>query len=51
MNTNDISIWFPMYYVNTNCFPASINPHSSRVEYPLADTSSIIMEYTWTSKR
>ena len=26
-------------------------PHSSRVEYPFADTSLIKMEYTWTLKR
>ena len=49
--TNDISIWYMNYYVGTNCFPASISPQSSRVEYPFADTSAIKMEYTWTPKR
>ena len=50
MSTNDISIWYMNYCVNTSYFPASINPHSSRAEYPSADTSSIETDYTWTPK-
>ena len=51
MNTNDISIWYMNYTVNTSCFPALINLRSSTVEYPSVDTSSTAMEYTWTPKR
>ena len=50
MNTNNISIWYMNYSVNTSSFPASINPSSSRVEYPSVDTSSTKMDYTWTLK-
>ena len=41
MSTNEISICYMNYCVNTSYFPASINPYSSRVHYPSADTSSI----------
>ena len=51
MNTNDISILYMNYSINNSHFPASINPGSSRVEYPSADTSSTETEYTWTPKR
>ena len=51
MNTNDISIWYMNYSVTTSSFTASINPHSSGVEYPSVDTSLTKIEYTWTPKR
>ena len=51
MNTNDIAISYMNYCVNTRYFPSSINPHSSRAEYPSADTSWTETEYTWTPKR
>ena len=51
MTINDISIWYMNSSVDISYFPASINSHSSRVEYPSADTSSIETEYTSTPKR
>ena len=51
VSTNDIPIWYMKYCVNTSYFPASIIPHSSRVQYPSADTSSIETGYTCIPKR